>query len=395
MTAIYAADGKTLVSGNQYSGVVSNPNTNEVNTIQFGQASIENAPLRFVLAKQSSYTDNTLYTWIVPLIKNPSTAFVSLRYNLTLVVSPANSYEYIFNHYESLNEYYTVADTSASFSTLITNNLRAVQTSNNVDLSVNLGSYSLQQWDTAIFKINNALNGLTPSIATPNDTSNYNYYYFKTLNMIVAQKKSTNVISTIGIGASSSSINYQSTFGISWVRVFNTSDSSTSYNPYTLLYSTPPALTLTSLTTYASASVTLVEGYTSQGSTAYYQATFTTPIIVQTGEIRILFDKTKFSSEIDVACRAGSGFARSSTDSIALRCYRTSEGFRMVGFAQISASSSVSVFFKLRATSAVTNSVISADVFGVYDDNNTRVSLAQLGSITITSSSVPSSLYKF
>jgi hypothetical protein len=67
----------------------------------------------------------------------------------------------------------------------------------------------------------------------------------------------------------------------------------------------------------------------------------------------------------------------------------------MVGFSQISASTSVSVFFKLRSTSAVTNSLISADVYGIYDDNNTRVSLAQLGSITITSGSVLNSLYKF
>lgn len=40
VTAIYTSDGKTLVSGNQYSGVVLNPNNNEVNTIQFGQPSI-------------------------------------------------------------------------------------------------------------------------------------------------------------------------------------------------------------------------------------------------------------------------------------------------------------------------------------------------------------------
>lgn len=190
-------------------------------------------------------------------MQNPSTAYVTLRFNLTLVHCPSSGYEYIFNMYQSINEYYTVSDTSASISTSITNSLRAVQTVNNVDLSVNLGQ-SLAQWNTAIFKINNALPGLIPSIATPNDTSNYNYYYFKNINMIMAQKKSANNINTVGIGASSSSINYQSTFGLSWVRIFNNSNAPLTTNPYTLYYSTPPTLTLTTFNSYSSTTLTLV-----------------------------------------------------------------------------------------------------------------------------------------
>jgi hypothetical protein len=124
----------TLQSGSQFSGVVSNPNGGEINTIQFSQYSIELAPLRFALAKQSAYSDNALYTWIVPLLQNPSTAYISLRYNLTLVNSPSGSQEYIFNHYESINEYYTVSSTSNSMTTSINNNLRAVQTVGAVDL---------------------------------------------------------------------------------------------------------------------------------------------------------------------------------------------------------------------------------------------------------------------
>jgi hypothetical protein len=178
----------------------------------------------FSLSRQSSYSDNTEYTWIIPLIKNPNTAFISLRYNLTLVCSPSSSYEYTHNFYQSLNEYYTVADTSLNMATTITNNLRAVQTVSNIDLSVNIGSYNLEQWDSAIFKINNALTGITPAISSPNDTSNYNYYFFKNIQMVMAQKKSTSTISSIGIGAASSSINYQSTFGLSWVRIFNNSN---------------------------------------------------------------------------------------------------------------------------------------------------------------------------
>lgn len=92
ITAIYTADSMNIISGSQYSGVVSNPNAGEIYNIQFAQYSIENAPLRFILAKQSAYTDNVAYYWIVPLLQNPGTAFVTLRYNLTLVNSPAGSY---------------------------------------------------------------------------------------------------------------------------------------------------------------------------------------------------------------------------------------------------------------------------------------------------------------
>lgn len=101
--AIYTADNKPFYSGSQYSGVVLNPNNNEVFSVHYGQPSIDNSPLRFTLARQSAYSDNTEYTWIIPLIKNPSTAYISLRYNLTLVHSPSSEYEHIFNHYESLN----------------------------------------------------------------------------------------------------------------------------------------------------------------------------------------------------------------------------------------------------------------------------------------------------
>lgn len=283
VTSIYTSDGKTLLNGNEYSGWVSGANSNEVTTIKFAQYSIENAPLVFSLSRQSSYSDNTAYTWIIPLLKNPNTAYISLRYNLTLVCSPASGYEYVHNFYQSLNEYYTVADSSISMSTSVTNNLRAVQSVSSVDLSVNIGSYNLEQWDSAIFKVNNALPGLIPAISSPNDTSNYNYYFFKNIEMIMAQKKSTSVIGTIGVGAASSSVNYQTTFGLSWVRIFNNSNAPQTTNPYTLRYSTPATLTLTHLISYSSASLTPKEGYQSVGSTALYEASFSTPIIPEGG----------------------------------------------------------------------------------------------------------------
>lgn len=199
-----------------------------------------------------------------------------------------------------------------------------MQTVSNVDLSVNLGNYSLTQWDTTIFKINNALPGLLPSLASPNDTSNYNYYYFGLINMIMAQKKSLSTVTTIGIGAASSSLNYQSTFSLSWVKVFDNSNTPQATNPYTVLYSTPPALTLAYLTSYSASSVTLVEGYQSQGSTAMYKVTFTTPIIPVGGEIRILFNNNYFTSNNDGLCRVNTNYVRSSNASDVLRCIRVS-----------------------------------------------------------------------
>ena len=176
-----------------------------------------------------------------------------------------------------------MADTSTTVTTSITNNLRAVQTNSNVDLAVNLGTISLDQYDTAVFKLNNALTGILPDITSPNDNSNYDYHYFPRLDMIVAQKKSINTITSVGIGSSSTAINYQSTFGLSWVWIYNSSNVPTATNPYTLYTSVPPILTLTTLNSYSSASVTLREGYQLIGSSAYYQATFTSPIINQTG----------------------------------------------------------------------------------------------------------------
>jgi len=92
VSAIYTADAKSLVSGGSFSGWVSNANNNEVNVIQFGQYSIANTPLRFSLSKQNAYADNTAYTYIIPLMQNPSTANVTLRYNLTLVHCPSSGY---------------------------------------------------------------------------------------------------------------------------------------------------------------------------------------------------------------------------------------------------------------------------------------------------------------
>lgn len=55
----------------------------------------------------------------------------------------------------------------------------------------------------------------------------------------------------------------------------------------------------------------------------------------------------------------------------------------------------MNVYFKLKALQDVSNSGISADVFGIYENNSTRISLAQISTLTIASSTVPNSLLKF
>lgn len=105
--------------------------------------------------------------------------------------------------YQSINEYYTVADTSTSFNPSVVNTNRNVQVTNGIDLSIDLDSYSLAMGDVAIFKVDNSYEGLIQDIDACNDTSNYDYYYFHTINMIIAQKKNNNNIYTVGINSDS------------------------------------------------------------------------------------------------------------------------------------------------------------------------------------------------
>ena len=98
--------------------------------------------------------------------------------------------------YQSINEYYTVADTSVSFNPTVTNTNRNVQVTNAIDLSINLDSYSLSAGDVVVFKVDNSYEGLIQDIDAGNDTSNYDYYYFHTINMILA-RRTTTTISTL------------------------------------------------------------------------------------------------------------------------------------------------------------------------------------------------------
>ena len=219
------------------------------------------APLRFTLARQSSYNAGVEYVWRIPLLKNPSTAYIALRYNLTLMVYPSSSYYgKVMQMHQSINEYYTEADTSTSFNPSVTNVNRNVQITSGIDLSMDLDGESLSQYDVVTFKLDNSYEGLLQDIDAGNDTSNYDYYYFHTINMIVAQKKNSNAVTTVGINADSSSLDYQRSFKFNWVRIFDSDITAMSTNPKTLKYGDPSSLMLNYLTTYSSSSLTLVEG---------------------------------------------------------------------------------------------------------------------------------------
>jgi hypothetical protein len=126
-----------------------------------------------------------------------------------------------------------------------------------------------------------------------------------------------------------------------------------------------------------------------------YKATFTTPIVPLKSEIRILFDNNYFTSNNHGICRVYTNFAKSSSANDVLRCYRVSEGFRIAGFNALTAGTSVSAYFTLQSIAAVTSSPIQADIYGIYQDNTTRISLANIGTVTHTSGTVPSALYRF
>lgn len=49
----------------------------------------------------------------------------------------------------------------------------------------------------------------------------------------------------------------------------------------------------------------------------------------------------------------------------------------------------------LQSLAAVTASPIQVDIFGIYEDNTTRISLANVGTVTHTAGTDPTSIYCF
>jgi len=136
--------------------------------------------------------------------------------------------------------------------------------------------YSLAQWNVATWKLDNSQVGLIgiPDFVSPNDTTDYNYYYFPKVNMVMAQKKTSSSIYTIGIGSSETSQLYSTTFGFDFIKVFSTTNTQMLTNPYTLYTQVPSPVTLTYFGSYSTSSVTWVEGLQNIGSNSLYLITF-------------------------------------------------------------------------------------------------------------------------
>ena len=384
LTSIFAADGVDIESGHRFSEVVSNPNGGEVTTIQFSQYSNKMSHLKLTLARMSAYTAGTEYVWRIPLLKNPSTPYTGLRYNLTLMEYPSSTnYGKIIQMHQSLNEYYTVADTSTSFNPSVTNTLKNVQVTSNIDLSINLDSESLDQYDAVTFKLDNSYEGLLSDFVAGNDTSNYDYYYFHTLNMVMAQKKNNNQVTTVGINSDSSSLDYQRAFKFAWVKIFDTDITSMNDNPKTLKYGDPSSITLDYLTTYSAATLTPLEGEEYEGSSTMYQLDITVPIIPEGGEIQIKFDSSKISTMTGAHCRVGSNFVRSSDDSQILRCYKMTDGFVIAGFQGISTGTSLRLYFYIKSLTTLTTEDIAFDLYGIYEDSTSSIS-KKASTVTVT-----------
>lgn len=126
-----------------------------------------------------------------------------------------------------------------------------------------------------------------------------------------------------------------------------------------------------------------------------YQLNVATKIVPEGGEIRIMFNSAKFTSNIIGDCRvAGSGFVKSTVTTSVLRCYRALDGFVIAGFKAISPSASLSVYFYVKSLVAVTASDISVNIYGVYRDNSTSISSAVIQSLTHTTGTYPTNVLR-
>ncbi|CAM6005529.1 unnamed protein product [Sphagnum balticum] len=126
-----------------------------------------------------------------------------------------------------------------------------------------------------------------------------------------------------------------------------------------------------------------------------YQVTFTTPIIPEGGEIRFLYDSNSFTSYNNGSCRVGTNYLKSSTETSVLRCYRGNGGFRISGFTTMANDTSVTAFIFLKSIAGVTNSAVQVDIYGLYNNNSTRIALVNAGTVTFTTGTMPSQLFRY
>lgn len=129
-----------------------------------------------------------------------------------------------------------------------------------ISITINLG-LNVPQYNSVIFKFDNKLIGVEPNYASGGNTANYDYYWFKGLNMMLVTKKTTTSVLTITLGSTYKANLYKTSFRIEWVRILGSSNVPTMNSPITLYKGTiATGLTLNHLTTFTSPSIALVEG---------------------------------------------------------------------------------------------------------------------------------------
>jgi hypothetical protein len=374
IATLWAADNYgSFKNGAVFSHQLSNANTSANTVVLFSQYTNIFAPLIFSLSLQSAYVDNTAYIWRIPLIQNPTATFAALRYNLTLLsYASSNSYGNIVSFCESINEYYTVTNTSSVLTASIVSSSSQIQ-STSVNIGINMGINSIAMGNVATWKLDNSLLGLVnlPDFALPSDTNNYYYYYFPKVNMVMAEKKTPTSVYTIGIGSTESSQEYSTTFNFNWIKIFSTSSAQLLTNPYTLYTNNPSALTLTYFSSYSTSSVTLIEGIQSIGSSSLYLIRFTVPRVPLGGEVNVVLNPSYFSfpsGSVGRSCNVEIGFARSSNNQQVLRCYQSSTSpyaYIIKGFTNIMSGVQMGVYVYMNSVAAGTNVPFTVNIYGV------------------------------
>lgn len=122
-----------------------------------------------------------------------------------------------------------------------------------------------------------------------------------------------------------------------------------------------------------------------------YRLDFTVPIIPTDGEIQVVFDSAKISSNSNAKCRVRTNFVKSASSSYVLRCFKMTTGFRIVGFSAITNATPLSLYFMITSIQALTAENIAVNIYGIYNDLTSKITQVP-NAVTVThpASSFPS-----
>ena len=105
-----------------------------------------------------------------------------------------------------------------------------------------------------------------------------------------------------------------------------------------------------------------------------------------------MFDSSAIETDNNAHCRVGTNFVKTSDEQV-LRCYRMAGGFRITGFAQVSASTTLTMYFHLQSIQALSAEDIGVNIYGIYDDMTSPViKKTDVVDVTHASDSAPTTL---